>query len=84
VLTLSAVRIPKTLPPQNVPFTMRKTVGLALAAGAALAAIAGLAQHDEKSPALADPQLPAEYLEMDRLEATANTLQSSPIFLKRD
>jgi Family of unknown function (DUF6152) len=53
---------------------MRKIVGLALAAGAALAAIAELAQHDEKSPAVADPQLSAECLEMDRLEATENTL----------
>jgi hypothetical protein len=50
---------------------MRKIVGLALAAGAALAAICGLARHDEKSPALADPQLSAECLKMDSLRATA-------------
>ena len=43
---------------------MRKIVGLALAAGAALAAIA---------PALADPQLSAECLKMDSLRATANS-----------
>jgi hypothetical protein len=47
------------------PLTMRKIVDLALAAGAALAAIA---------PALADPPLSAECLEMDRLRATANTI----------
>jgi hypothetical protein len=44
---------------------MRKIVGFALPAGAALAAI---------TPALADPQLSAECLEMDRLRATANTI----------
>jgi Family of unknown function (DUF6152) len=44
---------------------MRKIADLALAAGAALAAIA---------PALADPQLSAECLEIDRLRATANTI----------
>jgi Family of unknown function (DUF6152) len=55
---------------------MPKIVGLALAAGAALATIAGLAQHDEKSAALADPQLSAECLEMDRLQATANILHA--------
>ena len=43
---------------------MRKIVGLAFAAGAALAAIA---------PALADPQLSAECLKMDRLRGTANS-----------
>jgi hypothetical protein len=43
---------------------MRKIVGLALAAGAALAAIA---------PALADPQLSAECLKMDSLRAMANS-----------
>jgi Family of unknown function (DUF6152) len=48
-------------------FTMRKIVRLALAAGAALAAIA---------PALADRQLPAERVELDRLRATANTLHA--------
>jgi hypothetical protein len=55
---------------------MRKIVGLAVAAGAALATIAGLAQHDEKASALADPQLSAECLEMDRLQATASTLHT--------
>jgi hypothetical protein len=44
---------------------MRKIVGLAFAAGAALAAIV---------PALADPDLPAECLKMDSLRATANTI----------
>jgi hypothetical protein len=63
----SEVRIPKTLPIQNGPFTMRKIVALALAAGAALAAIAA---------ALADPQLSAECLEMDRLRATANSVHA--------
>jgi hypothetical protein len=46
-------------------FTMRKIVDLALAAGAALAAIV---------PALADPDLPAECLKMDSLRETANTI----------
>jgi hypothetical protein len=55
------------------PFTTLKIVGLALGAGAALAAIAGLAQHDEQSPALADSRLSA-CLELDRLRETANTL----------
>jgi Family of unknown function (DUF6152) len=45
---------------------MRKIVSLALA-GAALAAI---------GPALADRQLPAECLELDRLRATANSLHA--------
>jgi hypothetical protein len=47
------------------PFTMRKILGLALA-GAALAAI---------SPALADPQFPAECAKMDSLRTTANSVQ---------
>jgi len=46
---------------------MRKIVDLALAAGVTLAVIA---------PALADPQLPTECLELDRLRATANTLHA--------
>jgi hypothetical protein len=46
---------------------MRKIVDLALAAGAALAAIA---------PALADSQLSAECLEMDLLRASANNLHA--------
>jgi Family of unknown function (DUF6152) len=44
---------------------MRKIVSLALAAGAALVTIA---------PALADPQVSAECPEMDRLQATANSV----------
>jgi hypothetical protein len=62
------VRIPKIANTERGnPFTMRKIVGLALAAAAALAAIA---------PALADPQLSAECPEMDRLRTTANTLHA--------
>jgi hypothetical protein len=45
---------------------MRKILGLALA-GAALAAI---------TPALADPQLPAECARMDSLRTTANSVQA--------
>jgi hypothetical protein len=67
VLTLGdcrqRVRIPKAFPIQSgALFTARKIVNLALAAGAALAAIV---------PALADRQLSAECLKMDSLRATA-------------
>jgi hypothetical protein len=49
----------------GAPFPMRKIVDLALAVGAALAAIA---------PALAAPQLSAECPEVDRLRAAANSV----------
>jgi hypothetical protein len=52
-------------PSRCASFTMRKIVDLALAAGAALAAIA---------PALADPQLSAECLKMDNLRAQGKFL----------
>jgi hypothetical protein len=53
---------------------MRKMVGLALAVGAALAAIA---------PALAAPRL-AACVELDRLRETANTIHKLADLLKRD
>jgi Family of unknown function (DUF6152) len=52
---------------ERAPFTMRKIVNFALAAGAALAAI---------DPALADPQLSAECAKMDSLRTTANSVQA--------
>jgi hypothetical protein len=48
-------------------------IGIVLAAGAALATIA---------PALADPLLSAECLEMDRLRATANTIHELADFFE--
>ena len=55
---------PQRVRSQRASFAMHKIVDLALAVGAALAAIA---------PALADPQVSAECLQMDNLRAMANS-----------